>query len=297
MSEQKRAYIYAGTAVLLWSTAGSALKISLRYSGVLTLVFYSCLTSTMIFFCMLLFQQKLNLLRTLRKRDYLHSVLLGLLNPFVYYIALLGAYSKLAAQEALTLNFTWPIMLVLLSIPLLKQKIGLRSIIAIIISFLGVFVIATEGRVFQFRFTDLTGVLLALGSSVIWALYWIFSLRDHRDPVVKLFLNFTFGSLFITAALVVFSKPVLPSTALLVGGLYIGFFEMGITFLLWLKALSLARTTAGVANLIYLVPFFSVTLIHLTVPEKILTSTTVGLLLIVTGIVLQKIWTAREAGG
>jgi drug/metabolite transporter (DMT)-like permease len=288
MNEQKRAYICAGAAVLLWSTVGSAFKISLRHCGVLPLVFYASLTSTAFFFCALLFSNKLALLRTLGKKDYLRSLLLGLLNPFVYYVVLLSAYSKLAAQEALTLNFTWPIMLVLLSIPLLRQKIKLRSILAIIISFLGVFVIATKGRVLQFRFTNPAGVALALSSSVIWALYWIFNLRDDRNHLMKLFLNFAFGSVFIMATLVLFSKPAPPGAAVLAGAVYIGLFEMGITFLLWLKALKLARTTAHVANLIYLVPFFSVTLIHFVVGEQILASTIVGLVLIVTGIVLQK---------
>ena len=43
----------------------------------------------------------------------------------------------------------------------------------------------------------------------------------------------------------------------LLGGVYIGLFEMGITFLVWLKALKNAKTTAHVVNLIYLVPFLS----------------------------------------
>lgn len=289
MNGQKKAYAYAGAAVLLWSTVGSAFKISLRHSHVLPLVFYSALTSTVFFFCLLLFGKKLAVLRTLGPKHYLRSLLFGFLNPFVYYVVLLSAYSKLAAQEALTLNFTWPIMLVLLSIPLLKQKVGLKRILAILISFFGVFVIATEGRVFQFRFTNVIGVLLALGSSVIWALYWIYNLRDQRDDLVKMFLNFAFGSLFMTAALLLFSRPALPSPAVLVAAGYIGLFEMGITFVLWLKALKWARTTAHVANLIYLVPFLSVTVIHFAVGEKILASTIVGLALIVAGIVLQKL--------
>ena len=74
------------------------------------------------------------------------------------------------------------------------------------------------------------------------------------------------------------------------GGVYIGMFEMGITFLVWLKALRNAKTTAHVVNLIYLVPFLSLCVIALVLGEKILPSTIVGLVLIITGIVLQKAW-------
>jgi drug/metabolite transporter (DMT)-like permease len=70
---------------------------------------------------------------------------------------------------------------------------------------------------------------------------------------------------------------------------------MGITFLLWLKALKLSKTTAHVTNLIYLVPFLSLMLISLAVGEKILASTVVGLLFIVAGIVLQKLEWRRQS--
>jgi len=186
------------------------------------------------------------------------------------------------------LNFTWPIMLVLLSIPLLEQKITGRSIIAILISFGGVIVIGTHGNILAWSTTDVAGVSLAVGSSVIWALFWIYNIRDKRDEIIKLFLNFAFGSCFVFLAMLLFSDFRLPSVKGAAGAVYIGLFEMGITFLLWLKALKLSKTTAHIANLIYLIPFFSIVLIHFVVGEQIFLSTITGLVLIVAGIVLQK---------
>jgi drug/metabolite transporter (DMT)-like permease len=63
---------------------------------------------------------------------------------------------------------------------------------------------------------------------------------------------------------------------------------MGITFVLWLNALRFSSTTAKVSNLIYLSPFISLIIIHLTVGETILASTVAGLALIVSGILLQQ---------
>jgi drug/metabolite transporter (DMT)-like permease len=219
----------------------------------------------------------------------LRSAFLGLLNPFLYYLVLFKAYSILTAQEALTLNFAWPIMLVLLSIRLLKQKIRLRSVLAVVISFAGVLVIATRGDILGFRFTSLSGVLLAVGSSVIWALFWIYNVKGRGDEIVKLFLNFAFGSCFIFLSMLLFSRASIPSFKGILGAAYIGLFEMGITFVVWLKALKLSKTTAYVASLVYLVPFLSIVMIHFVVGEEILFSTVVGLILIVAGIVLQKL--------
>ncbi len=288
MGKQKRAYLYASAAVLLWSTIASAFKISLRYIDILPLLFYASIVSSVFLFLYLLFLKKLKLLKELSKKDYLHSALLGFLNPFLYYVILVNAYSILKAQEAVTLNFIWPIMLVLLSIPLLHQRIKLRSILAIIISFIGVFIIATKGDILGFRFTSTAGVLLAVSSAVIWALFWIYNVKDKRDEAVGLFLNFTFGSVFIFLSMLLFAKVEIPNLNGILGAAYIGLCEMGITFLIWLKALKLSKTTAHVANLVYLAPFLSLVVISFAVGEKIFFSTIIGLIFIIGGIILQK---------
>ncbi|MBA7689484.1 hypothetical protein ES703_97991 [subsurface metagenome] len=162
------------------------------------------------------------------------------------------------------------------------------SILAIIVSFIGVFIIATEGDILGFRFTSTVGVLLAVSSAVIWALFWIYNVKDKRDEAVGLFLNFAFGSVFIFLSMLFFAKVEIPNLNGILGAAYIGLFEMGITFLIWLKALKLSRTTANVANLVYLAPFLSLVVISFAVGEQILFSTIIGLILIIGGIILQK---------
>jgi drug/metabolite transporter (DMT)-like permease len=288
MKKQQQAYLYGIVAVLFWSTIASAFKVSLRYLDPFELLFYASFASILVLFLILLLQRKLHLLRTYRAEEYAHSALLGFLNPFLYYVVLFNAYRILRAQEAMTLNYTWPILLALLSIPLLSQRIGWKSIVAIVISFCGVLVIATRGNLLSLRFTNPFGVLLALSSTVIWSLFWLYNVRDRRDEVAKLFLNFVFGFVFVAIAFLVHSGFRVPCREGLIGAAYIGLFEMGITFVLWLKALQLTKTTAKIANLIYLSPFLGLFVINRVVGEKILTSTVLGLVLIVVGILLQQ---------
>lgn len=292
MEKQRRAYIYACIAVLSWSTIASAFKIALNYLDVLSLLFFASTVSTIALFLYLVFSQKLNLVAGLLREDYLHSALLGFLNPFLYYIILIEAYDILRAQEAMTINWVWPVILVLLSIPLLGQKIRAGSILAVFISFGGVFIIATRGDILDFRLSNPLGVLLALGSTIIWALFWIYNVKDKRDEAVRLFLNFSFGSVyaFLVFLSKVFSKGIeTPNFKGMAGAIYIGLFEMGVTFLVWLKALKLAKTSAHVANLVFLVPFLSLIVLHFVVAEEISFSTIVGLILIVLGITIQKL--------
>jgi len=281
-------YIYAAMAVLLWATVASAFKIALRHLDFLQLVFYASAVSMAFFFAVLLVQGRLGVLKTYSKGDYLRSMVLGFLNPFLYYVVLFQAYSLLPAQEAQTLNYTWPIMIALLSIPVLKQQIGIKSVFAIVLSFSGVFITATEGDIFRLRFTNLNGVLLALSSAVIWALFWIYHLKNKRDDVARLCLNFAFGFVCTWISLMFFSTPIVPDINGLLAAAYVGLFEMGLTFLLWLRALSLSTTTAQVSHFVYVVPFLSLIIIHLIVGERILVSTIIGLLLVVLGILLQR---------
>ncbi|MCD4745247.1 MAG: DMT family transporter [Bacteroidales bacterium] len=288
MNKQKQAYIYTIIAVLFWSTMASAFKISLRFLNVLQFVFFTSIIAIIALSINLIIQRKLKLLKVLTLKDYLRSAILGFLNPFLYYIVLIKAYSLLKAQEAGVLNYTWPIVLVILSIPILKQKIGLKSIFAIIISFLGIIIISTQGNILALNFSNIKGVVLAVGSAFIWALFWIYNIKDKRDENCKILLNFIFGFLYIFITILVFSEFALPSINGIISVIYIGLFEMGITFVIWLKALKLSSTTAKVSNLIYLCPFISLFIIHFAVGEKILISTIFGLIFIVGGIILQQ---------
>ena len=293
MTDQQKAYLYASMTVLLWSTVASAFKLSLRYLDPVQLLFFANVVSVITLFVILIVQKKLSVLRTYSSRDFLRAGALGALNPFFYYLVLFKAYELLPAQEAQPLNYTWVITLTLLSVPLLKQKIGAKQFLAILISYLGVVVIATHGDLLSLHFTNAAGVALALGSTVIWALYWIYNTKDSKDPLVNLFLNFLFGLPLVLLATIVVSGFGVKHILGLVGAAYVGLFEMGIAFVFWLKALRLSTTTANVANLIFFAPFLSLVFIHFFVGEQIRVSTLVGLMFIVAGNVLQQIGKQR----
>ena len=288
MKDQKAAYIYALLAVFFWSTVATAFKLTLKELDQFQMLFVASVSSAAVLFISLAIQRKTTLIKDLSRKDYLKSAFLGALNPFAYYLVLFRAYDLLRAQEAQTLNYFWAIILVLLSIPLLGQKIAGKSLAAIFISFFGVYVISTQGDIFSFRFTDTLGVALALGSAFIWALYWIYSSKDGKDDSVRLFLNFVFGTVYIALTMLFFSDYSSISLRGIFGGTYIGFFEMGLTFLFWSKAMKLSETTAKISNLIFLSPFLSLIFINFILGEKILVSTFAGLVFIVSGILLQR---------
>ncbi|MDI9571476.1 MAG: DMT family transporter [Pseudomonadota bacterium] len=288
MSQQRQAYRYAFLAVLFWSTVATAFKITLRYLSVPEMLLCSSLVSTLILGVVLAGRGKLPLIRRCTRRDYLHSLVLGFLNPFLYYLILFEAYTLLPAQEAQPLNYTWPLMLVILAGLMGRERIDLPRIAMMLVSFVGILIIATRGDPLGFRVSNLPGALLAMGSSVVWASYWLGNLRDRREEEVKLFLNFFFGFLYALVLNLFLAGPGRLSLPGLAGAAYIGVFEMGITFFVWMKALALSRSAAQVTRLIYLSPFLSLVFIHFIGGETVRASSIFGLLFIVAGIFLQE---------
>ncbi len=69
---------------------------------------------------------------------------------------------------------------------------------------------------------------------------------------------------------------------------YVGLFEMGITFVLWLSALKATTNTARISNLIFISPFISLLLLAYIIGEQIHPSTFVGLILIIFGLIVQQ---------
>nr|MDK2850935.1 hypothetical protein [Candidatus Cloacimonadota bacterium] len=289
-SDQRQSYLFAGLAILAWSTVSTAFKLTLLHLSPVGLLLFSSFIAT-------LFLAVYNLIsNTSFLSNFSHNIrtsfFAGLLNPFLYYLVLFAAYDRLRAQEAQALNYTWAIILSLFSVLFLQEKIRIKDFGALLISLFGVVIISTKGQVLQMQFDDILGTSLALGSSIIWAGYWILNMKDSRPNPIKLFYNFFVGFLLIVCVVLVLKPVIFQQGAKLSvafgGSIWVGIFEMGLTFILWLKALQFTDNTAKISNLIFLTPFISMIFIFLILGENIHPATIIGLLLIVLSNIFQK---------
>ena len=289
MKDQSKAYLFAGMAILFWSTVASAFKIGLQHINFIQFLFFASWTSFFILLIINLFQGKLARLLPIPKKDLTFSALMGALSPFAYYLMLFKAYEILPAQVAQPLNMVWPIVLVFLSVILLKQKVSYKSFIALFISFIGVYFISSEGRPADFVIREPAGVLLAVGSSLLWSLYFIYNVKRGMDETLQLLLNFFFAVLYISIIILLFSDfRELDLTGISLA-VYAGIFEMGITYLLWIRAMKLSSGNEKISTLVYIAPFLSLIFIHYFVGETIYGTSIIGLTFIVTGILLEKL--------
>ena len=293
MNTQTKAYTFGISAVLMWSTVATAFKLALQWLSPIQLVLLASVTSILLLSGVLLWQRKLPLALSYAKQRPGFFLLVGAINPFLYYLVLFKAYDLLPAQQAQSLNYTWAITLALLAVPFLKQQLRKQDLLAMALGYFGVLVIATRGDLLSMQFDSVLGVLLALFSTLLWAGYWIINTRNSGDPVASLLVAFCF-SLPMVLAYCWWSDG-LPSfnTKAWLGAAYVGLFEMGIAFVCWVLALKFTHNTARISNLIFISPFLSLFFISYFLNEVIEPATYLGLVLIISGLLIQQ-WRGKK---
>jgi len=285
MIQDRQAMLFGLGAVALWSTVATAFKVALAQMSPLALMWLASLVSWALIGALVVRQ---GLAGQALRHGWRTAAWAGLMNPVAYYLVLFGAYDRLPGQEAMALNYTWALAMALLAVPLLGQRLTRLDVLAGLIAYAGVWVIATRGAVFDVAFADPLGVGLALASTLLWALYWLLNARDRRPPLVAQWQNFSVGVPVLTVLLLAGPGLTWHGWTALGAGVYVGLFEMGIAFVLWQLAVHRISRTAKVANLIFLSPPVSLLLLHWIVGEPILPSTLVGLVLILGGLALQQ---------
>ncbi|MHB0775687.1 DMT family transporter [Halomonas sp. WWR20] len=292
MTQERQAILCGLGAVALWSTVATAFKLALREMSPVELMWIAALVSWALMGLLVVWQGRL---RQALRGGWRTALWAGLMNPVAYYLALFAAYDRLPGQEAMALNYTWALAMAFLAVPILKQRLTVMDIGAGVIAYAGVWTIATRGAVFDMHFADPLGVGMALGSTLLWALYWLLNARDRRAPLVAQWQNFTVGLPVFTLLVALGPGFRWYGWQSLGAGVYTGLFEMGVAFVLWQLAVHKVSRTARVANLIFLSPPVSLLLLHVVIGEPILSSTLVGLALILTGLGLQQLQKTPQA--
>lgn len=288
MTQDNKAIVYAAIAVLSWSTVASAFKIALRYLSSFELLLVASCTAFFIFLFTLLARKKWKEVKNLSASQWRWFALLGLLNPVTYYLVLFRAYDLLPAQVAQPVNYSWPILLLILLSLFAGQSIPKIKYVGMLLSLGGVVLISAGTGLSDKLEFSVTGFLLAFLSAFLWAGYWMVSnKRKEVDAIIALTVTFFFGSAYLLIASLWMEPVVLPVQALL-SGMYVGAFEIGIPFVCFGMAIQLTSNATLVNQMCYLSPFLSLFLIHLVLGEQIVWTTYAGLLLIVVGIIFNQ---------
>lgn len=282
-ANERLAVLFALSAVMLWSTVATAFKLALVQLAPADLLLRASAVSAACFWIAAAMRGEWRLPRV----AWPLALTMGLLNPVLYYLALFEGYARLPAQIAQPLNYTWVLMLAILAVPLLHQPLRARTVAGLVVSYCGVLLVLSQGSFSAWPAWNGTGIVLILASTLLWALYWIVARRADTIGIPLLAWSFTLA-LPALAAIVIWQGHAINAGDLRQLGLvvWIGLVEMGVTFLLWRRALALTRHAARIGQLVFLAPFLSLFLIGAILGESVTAWSVGGLAVIVLGILV-----------
>ncbi len=208
-------------------------------------------------------------------------------NPLQYQ----ALHSTTAINSTLILA-TCPAIMALLSVFILKEKLGLAQIAGILVSFFGVVVVITAGDVrtlFHLKFTG--GDIWMVGAAIVWALYSItVKMRPVTlDPLVMLMVITGLGALillplYIWETLTYQAVTLTPTN--LAAIVYVTFIASLLAYFSWNKGVGLiGPSKAGVT--IHLMPVWVAFLAFFFLGERLEGYHLMGIAFIALGILLN----------
>jgi drug/metabolite transporter (DMT)-like permease len=179
-----------------------------------------------------------------------------------------------------------PVIIVLFSSLLLKERISFRSGIGLLISLLGVLIVLTQGKlqhVFHMNFNK--GDIFVLGAILVWTFYSILGKNMKSiPPISATAVSVVFGLLMMLPFVMVSGIPYPLSNQSIMGLLYFGIFPSVASFIFWNVALR--HTDASRAGIyINFIPVFTA-VINLVLEKTINFIQVVGGIFVFIGVYL-----------
>lgn len=282
----KKEYICAIISVLLWSTTATISKLLLGSLDSMQILLVSSLFSFIFLLIINCINGSIKEIKKYKSKDYLIIFSLGLIGIFLYDLFFYLGINAMQASQAFIINYLWPIMTVLFACIILKEKFTLRKIIAIIISFIGVIIVSSNGNIFNIDKSSIMGTFYCMLAAILYGLFSVLNKKQNYNKYTSMML-FYLGSFIISLIYVLTSKKTfMPELNQLLGMLWIGIFTSAIAYTSW--ALALAKgDTARISNIAYLTPFISLIWTGIVLKEKISLYSVLGLVIIVLGIFIQ----------
>ena len=150
---------------------------------------------------------------------------------FGYHALYFAALAFAPAVEANLLNYLWPLLIVLLSAPILGMHLGPRRIAGVGLGFAGCVLLVGAGA--SFPAGAMFGFACALGCAVVWAVYSVTSKRMAAVPTEALAGFCLATALLAGAAHLAFETTVAPDARQWIAILLLGAGPLGAAFFLW----------------------------------------------------------------
>lgn len=268
-------------AVLLWSTGGLAIKYTTldAFSVNLGRSLFAAVTVAAFTFRKGL---RLNLFTLWTSLLYA-----GTLSCFVY------ATKTTTAANAIFLQYTAPIYILIFSPFVLKEKFRVSDLFTVVICIAGMsfFFLETPNDSNNLAPNVFVGNIAALASGVFFGLYFVFLRHprslENRNPALSVF----YGNLLVVAFMLplVFSNPPEPRMNDILAILYLGIFQIGIAYLLFTVGIARGVRSLDASIIGFVEPLLNPVWVFLFLKEQPSVWAILGGVIIIGGVVFHTV--------
>lgn len=285
-------YLLMILATFFWSGSFITGKISAPYIPPFTLTFMRFLIATVILYIVL--KRRYKEVYKLTRQDIPVFLFTGIVGMCGHHVLFFKALRYSSAVNLSLINAANPIMTAILSIIFLREKLTPYKTIGILLSFTGVLLTLTEGKILLLKNLAFnTGDLIMVAAVFVWSCYYVFSKKViHRySPMTIAFYSFLFCTLALVP-LLFFEMPwrlidQIPYYSYL-GALYMGIFPTVIGFVIQQMAIKeIGPSKTSIFSNLVLV--FSMVLSALLLGEAITLVNIFTALLIIAGVYICQI--------
>lgn len=281
----KRTYLFAGITIFLWSTVATTCKILLTELNNMQLLWMNSLIAAVFLFLVNLISGNFKKFKQYTVKDYCIMALIGLPGTLLYYLFYYAGTDLLPASQAFIVNYLWPIMSVVFACIVLKERLTVRKVIAIFMSFIGVIIVMGRS-VSALDSSIILGALCCILGAVSYGVFTAFNQKMNYNKSLSLMTSY-FVTFLITTIIILFNGGIFMARGdQMLGFLWNGILAVAVANVLWVRALESGKT-AKISNLAYITPFISLIWTFLFLHEPITINSLLGLVVIVAGIFIQ----------
>lgn len=283
--------------VLIWAGSFIFIRIGLKDFPPITLAFLRFAAASPLLLILYLFNKNKDEKETHfnLKFIFLKLNVLALTGVSLLYIFQFYSLKFISASVgSIIINLT-TIFMVLFSVLFLNEKLNKRKILGILIAFIGVSILVSNGwEKINFSSTQFLGCILMLGAALCWAIYSILTKKvlEFNSNLTITLITFLLGTAHLFPAAFILENPLKAIfKASKIGWLsvfYLGFLSSALAYFLWNKIL-IKSEVSKVGAILYIIPIPTIIFEYFLLREAVATITLIGAFLVIVGVYLTEL--------
>jgi drug/metabolite transporter (DMT)-like permease len=288
VEKDSKSHILLLCGAAIWGVNFAAMKLLLAEISPVNLILLRFISGSAFIFLLLFFMEDVRM----PLKDFYKFCLLGATGIAVYQFLFIYAMQNTSVTNVAVIINTAPLYAGLLSSLFGYEQFHKKTFFAIVLGFVGVYVLVSKGEFLSLGKGDLKGAIFALVACFLWALYTIMAkpMLDKHSPLKVTTYSMLTGSIML-CGFVPFYLDLKEVAALSSVGwvslIYSIVFSIVIAFFLWYRGVSKIGASRTIIYQ-YSVPVFGALSAFLILHERLYWSQLIGAIIIFAGITLAK---------